>query len=116
MIPDRLIDKTLYTSGQAYPLCILIRIILGIVIYFRCFSDSAICKTCITIILAFMYKFSKVGNTTWKVHLRTIALYSSILTITAADKKSKYNAAGLLAIVDAVDGLQTKLLCGKFLN
>lgn len=116
MIPERLKDKTIITSGQAYPLCIILRIILGICIYFRCFSNEIICILSILIICAFTLKFKKVGNTTWKVHLRTIALYSSILTLTIADKKSKYNPAGLLAIVDAMAGLQSKLICSKFLN
>lgn len=56
------------------------------------------------IVILFIYKF-QTNSKTWKVYLRTVASYSTIAYLLSIQKNKE---AGIIAIVDALLGLQSR--------
>lgn len=131
MIPERLIDittKVAKEGGQhtAYThlFCILIRILIGLLIYYKysIFKNYYfIVILYILILLTFGNKLYITKNRTWKVYIRTIIFYSLNIIINSLDKY-KYkiynnqprNITGLFIIMDAIMGLQSRHIQNNF--
>jgi len=131
MIPNRLID--IYTifekMGKRHNLythlgCILLRILLGLLIYYKIgiFKNyTFIIILYISILLFFSNKLLITQNKTWKVYIRTLLFYSLNILINTIDKY-KYkifnnqprNITGLFIILDALMGLQSRHIQNNF--
>lgn len=119
-IPERINDKTTiyykkynkYHPLKNYLFCVIIRIILGLIIYNNLLSNTVIYILSILIIIVFLTKFIT-NNTNWKVYERTILLYSLIPYFTY---KNNNDISSLLIIIDAVLGLQSRHIANNLLN
>jgi hypothetical protein len=117
-MPTHLEDTTtaLYSKGRkhtvfTYLFCIIIRIILGLLIYYK----VSIFKYLIFLIPLFLsfiiftgYKFNKTQNKTWKVYLRTLLVSVISIIISILNKNENNNISGLLIIIDSLLGLQSR--------
>ena len=133
MIPERLIDlttvfekhnkrHTLYTHLG----CILLRIILGLLIYYKVKgfkSYTFVSILCILVITFFGNKVFNTQNKTWKVYIRTILFYSISLIINSTDyhilniyNKQSRNITGIIIIIDALMGLQSRHIQNNFIS
>jgi hypothetical protein len=133
MIPERLEDPytITYQKGERHTTythlgCVLLRIILGLLIYFKIgiFKNILflLCLFLIVIIL-FSNKLYKTKNNTWKVYIRTILFYliSLLINILEHYKYNIFNSqirnnAGLLIIIDSLMGLQSRHIQNNFIN
>lgn len=119
-IPERINDKTTiyyknynkYHPLKNYLFCVIIRIILGLIIYNNLLSKTVIYILSILIIIVFLTKFIN-NNANWKVYERTILLYSLIPYFTY---KNNNDISSLLIIIDAVLGLQSRHIANNLLN
>lgn len=131
MIPDRLIDNyTLFAKmGKKHNLythlgCILLRILLGLLIYYKIsfFKNYAVLMILyINILIVFSNKLFITQNKTWKVYIRTLLFYSLNIVINTIDKykyniydKQPRNITGLFIIFDALMGLQSQHIQNNF--
>jgi hypothetical protein len=121
-LPDRLQDKnTIYYSKynkfhpkQNYLICILLRIFLGLLIFFNILPKIVIFILAIIVIIIFI---SKLKNTpTWKVYLRTILSYCLLIMFTALGNPENNNIGGLMVIIDAILGYQSLEIQSRILN
>lgn len=133
MIPERLIDlntiiakqnkrHTLYTHLG----CILIRFILGLLIYYKISifkSYKFLTFLYIIIIIIFGNKLIITKNQTWKVYIRTLLFYSLSLIINSIDHfkynifdKQSNNISGLFIIFDAIMGVQSRHIQNNFIS
>lgn len=126
MIPERLIDNTTYYRKNeknhtiyTHMICIIIRIILGLLIYFKIGSTFKYYNICLYILFAliiafFSYKLYITKNSTWKVYLRTILIYINNIIITLFDINQTRNNSGLLIILDALMAVQSRHIQNNF--
>ena len=120
-IPDYLLDTTIYTknyASQVYVFCIILRIILGILIFNNAIPKCLIYLLSAFIIVAFSSKFIKFKRNniqTWKVYERTIISYILLIYFTN-NNKSTHNIGGLFVIFDVLLGLQSRHTVSNFLN
>ena len=130
MIPERLIDvhtsfakqnkrHTVYTHLG----CIFIRIILGLLIYYKIGIFKSYFFLMIlfsTILIVFGYKLYITQNATWKVYIRTLLFYGLAVIITSLDsyvyKKKNKNISGLFIIIYAIMGLQSRHIQNNFIS
>lgn len=131
MIPERLIDlTTLFAKNNkrhnlyTYIICILFRIILGLLIYYKIsifkkyYSIIALYLLTLTIAITKLYLTK---NNTWKVYIRTILIYIINIIINSLDKynykifnSQTRNVTGILVILDALMGLQSYHIQNNF--
>ena len=133
MIPERLEDQftITYQKGKRHNVythlgCILLRIILGLLIYFKIgIFKNILFLLCllITIIIFFSNKLYKTQNKTWKIYIRTILFYSISALINSIEhyKYNTFNSqtkniTGLLIIIDSLMGLQSRHIQNNFIN
>lgn len=124
LINDRLTDtSTTYAKlGKKHTTlthlgCVLLRIFIGFLIYFKVSILSNLfflIPFFLLIIIFFSYKLYITKNKTWKVYLRTILIYSISLIISILDKKNNRNNAGILIMIDALMGLQSRHIQKNF--
>jgi hypothetical protein len=120
-IPERINDKnTVYYNKynnyhplKNYLFCIILRIILGILIFNNILSSKVIYILSSLILIIFMSKFIYT-KTNWKTYERTILIYGLVPYFTYT--KTDHNYAGLLVILDAIMGLQSRHIQNNFLN
>ena len=93
---------------KTYIFCVLLRILLGLLIITNKLSKNKIIILTILIILVFLQKYIKLPLV-WKVYLRTILTYTTVLILTTLNNNNNYNhISGTLIIVDALMGLQSR--------
>lgn len=131
MIPERLIDMTTIIAKQnrrhteyTHLGCILLRILLGILIYYKIsiFKNyNFLMFFYIMVLIAFSNKLIITKNKSWKVYIRTLIFYSLNIIINTTDKykynkyyKQPNNLAGLFVIFDAIMGLQSRHIQNNF--
>lgn len=131
MLPERLNDPfTSYAKlGKKHTPythlgCVLLRFLLGLLVYFKIgfFKNILfLIILSISIIAFFSYKLYVTQNKTWKVYIRTLIIYSSILIINCLDKymyktydKQDRNISGILIIIDSLMGLQSRHIQNNF--
>lgn len=118
LIPEHLEDKTtiLYKKNKkhtiyTYIFCIILRIIIGILIYYK-ISIFKYLTFIIPLLLSFViftgHKFLLTENNTWKVYLRTLLVSLTAIIISLLNKNENNNIAGILIIVDSLLGLQSR--------
>jgi len=91
---------------KTYIFCVLLRILLGLLIITNKLSKNKIIILSILVILVFLQKYIKLPLV-WKVYLRTILTYTTVLILTILN--NNYNhISGTLIIVDALMGLQSR--------
>lgn len=110
-IPDIIADKTTLLKKHTWYthlLCVLFRIIIGIALISYDPISSKINDILIVlsliVVIFFAYKF-QTNSRTWKVYLRTMVSYSTIAYLLSIQKNKE---AGIIAIVDALLGLQSR--------
>ena len=131
MIPERLIDMTTIIAKQnrrhteyTHLGCILLRILLGILIYYKIsiFKNyNFLMFFYIMVLIAFSNKLIITKNKSWKVYIRTLIFYSLNIIINTTDKykynkynKQPNNLTGLIVIFDAIMGLQSRHIQNNF--
>jgi len=120
-IPSRINDDTTiyykknkkYHPLKNYLVCIILRIILGLLIFNNILNPIIIYILISLILIIFLTKFIN-NKTNWKVYERTILLYTLIPYFTY--NRTNHNYAGLLIIFDAIMGLQSRHIQNNFLN
>ena len=114
-IPKRIKDETLISKNpdEIYYFCVLLRLLIGILIYFKKISNINIIILCIIIILLFSIKLFRIKKT-WKVYIRTILTYMITAGLTIAESDKTNNIAGLLVISDTLAGIQSKYIQSNF--
>jgi len=110
MIPEIFRDNTTFIKNHSlntYMFCVLLRIILGLGIITNKLPAKFIIILSVLVIIVFSNKFIKLPKV-WKNYLRTVIVYSIVLMLTVLFN-NKYNyVSGILIIVDALMGLQTR--------
>jgi hypothetical protein len=131
MLPDRLedINTIIYKSGKKHNVythlgCILLRILLGLLIYFKIgVFKNILFLIClyISVLVFFTHKLLLTKNKTWKVYIRTILIYTLSLIINSLEnyKYNNFNSniiniSGLLIIIDSLMGLQSRHIQSNF--
>lgn len=109
MIPEIFKDTTIVKKHTQYThlVCVLIRMTLGSLIILNKIPSTLILLLSLFIIIVFLNKFFKLKNV-WKVYMRTVLTYIFVLLFTYFYKDKYYNLSGLLIIVDALMGLQSR--------
>ena len=99
---------------KTYIFCVLFRILLGLLIITNKLSKKLIIIISLLVIIIFLYKYFKLPLV-WKVYLRTILIYTTVLILTVLSTRSldnrdnNYNnISGTLIIIDALMGLQSR--------
>lgn len=130
-IPERLEDQytSIYKQGKRHTLythlgCVILRILLGLLIYFKLGIFKNILFLIILfilVIIVFSYKLYITKNKTWKVYIRTLLFYTISLIINILDnyKYKKFNSdsrniSGILIIIDSLMGLQSRHIQNTF--
>lgn len=109
-LPNKLVDSTTIRKDHTWfthLFCIFLRILIGSFLILGSNLEQKkifIIIFMMIIILGFSSKFMNNSNT-WKVYLRTAIAYSTALLFTYNDH---YNEAGLIVIVDALMGIQSR--------
>ena len=124
-IPELLVDKNTYLEKNnpawlperhtqfTYLFCIIIRILIGLLILSDKMSPNIIIILCLLIIIMFGSKFLYIKSnkkSLWKNYLRTIISYTTILLIQKNNIKNKNQLSGLIVIVDALMGQQSRFI------
>lgn len=124
-IPDLLIDKNTIpnsklpsffpkqNSQERHLFCVLLRIFIGILILSDKISDEHILIFVILIIIGFGSKFLSYYNNKqnkWKNYLRNTLSFLTILVLQKQKVPNKNQLSGLLIIVDALMGQQSRYI------
>lgn len=120
-IPERLRDESLlctkYNTSLFFVFCIIIRIVLGVLIFYNIIPPIFIYILSAFIIVAFSYKYI-FNKKTWKNYLRTIISYILVIIFTSLNKsslnKSNFNIGGLIIIIDILLGQQSRFITSNF--
>jgi hypothetical protein len=122
-IPERLRDDSLSctknNTSLLFILCIIIRIVLGILVFYNIIPSIFIYLLSAFIIVAFSFK-SYYNKKTWKNYLRTIISYILVIIFTILNnygpKKHDFNISGLIIIFDVLLGQQSRFITGNFVS
>jgi hypothetical protein len=121
-IPNELIDKTLVSGKYAsyvYIFCIFLRFVLGYLILNKKINNMFIYLLSAFVILNFSIKrneFIKTNTKTWKIYGRTIGAYSLLILNTYFNndlKQKEYNIGGLIVIIDALLGIESRYIASN---
>lgn len=120
-IPLRLRDNNLTAtknhSSLIYIFCIIIRIIFGVLVFYNKIPLYIIYIVATFIISAFAFKYLKNINdntTVWKNYIRCIINYMLVIVFTIFNISNDNNVAGLIIIVDALMGQQSRFIQSNF--
>ena len=113
-------EKTILTNSfpeghtqMSYLFCILLRIFIGILILSNKLSNKRIIYLCLIVIIIFGSKYLSLKDNKkqiWKNYLRIILNYLTILIIQKNNIENKNTISGLLVIVDALMGQQSRYI------
>jgi hypothetical protein len=109
-IPEIFRDNTTIIKNHSiktHIVCILLRIILGILVINKTLSINLIILLSLFVITMFGYKYFKLPNV-WKVYFRTVLIYSIVLILTLKYGDNYRQISGTLIIVDSLMGLQSR--------
>jgi hypothetical protein len=114
-IPEHLRDSTTFLTQHSvwtHLFCVLLRCLLAM--YLWTAYDSSrdrpfFTVLCITIITIFTFKYFNVRS--WKVFSRVVLVYTTILVVLhVVESERAKTVAGMLVIVDALMGLQSRYI------
>ena len=115
-IPERLQDESLTctknNTSLLFIFCIIIRIVLGMLVFYKVIPPLFIYILSAFIIVAFSYKLL-FNKRTWKNYLKTIISYILVIIFTALNK-SNLNIGGIIMIFDALMGQHTRFITSNF--
>lgn len=115
-IPIRLRDthlgNTKNNTSLFFLICIILRIILGIAIYYNKIPNYIIYLMFGLLIFIFSFKYLSYDKT-WKNYLRAVISYSLIIFITKNNNNNN-NIAGLVLIFDTLLAQQARFIQGNF--
>lgn len=131
MIPERLIDlTTIFAKNNkrhnlyTYIWCILFRIILGLLIYYKISIFKKYYSVLILYLIILLISITKLyitKNHTWKIYTRTILIFIINIIINSLDKynyklfnSQPRNITGILVILDALMGIQSYHIQNNF--
>ena len=117
MIPDRLIDKKLKSGKYApyfYTMCIIIRILIGLLVFYNKIPNIIIYILSAFIITIFSYKYIY-NKGTWKNYINTVITYI-LLSIFTLNNKNTNNIGGVFVIINALLGNNTKYITSNFIE
>lgn len=117
-IPDKYVDKTTVIKNHTiltHLPCLLLRITIGLflIFYIKHINKLYLIIFFAIIILMFSYKFFILPKT-WKNYLRTVLVYTIGLILISLSSENIISTetaglvSGILVIVDALMGLQTR--------
>jgi|Laugresu1bdmlbdd_1035124.scaffolds.fasta_scaffold05769_4 hypothetical protein len=118
-IPKRLKDESLICTKNNTSLffifCVIIRIVLGILVFNKKISNMTLYILSIFIIIVFSYKFLTYKKT-WKNYPRTIISYILIIIFTYINNdKNNYNMAGIIMLFDVLSGIESRYIANNIL-
>jgi hypothetical protein len=118
-IPTRLKDESLICTKNNTSLffifCVIIRIVLGILVFNKKISNMTLYILSIFIIIVFSYKFLTYKKT-WKNYPRTIISYILIIIFTYINNdKNNYNMAGIIMLFDVLSGIESRYIANNIL-
>ena len=115
-IPERLQDESLTctknNTSLLFIFCIIIRIVLGMLVFYKVIPPLFIYILSAFIIVAFSYKLL-FNKRTWKNYLKTIISYILVIIFTALNK-SNLNIGGIIMIFDVLLGQQSRFVTSNF--
>lgn len=115
-IPERLRDSSLSctknNTSLFFVFCIIIRIVLGILVFYDIIPPIYIYILSTFIIAVFSYKLI-FNNKTWKNYLRTIISYILVIMFTILNKYN-FNIGGIIIILDVLLGQQSRFITSNF--
>jgi hypothetical protein len=115
-LPQRLVDHHTLVKNHDWKdhlVCVLVRIIFGIAIINGALSNNFIFLFGLLVVSIFLYKFIYNPNT-WKVYLRTALAWSVIVILEYLHVPNASSINGVIAIVDALMGLQSRYIQANF--
>jgi hypothetical protein len=120
-IPERLRDESLSctknNTSLLFIFCIIIRIVLGILVFYNIIPSIFIYLLSAFIIVAFSFK-SYYNKKTWKNYLRTIISYILVIIFTIlnnySSNKHNFNIGGIIIILDVLLGQQSRFITSNF--
>lgn len=115
-IPERLQDESLTctknNTSLLFIFCVIIRIVLGMLVFYKVIPSLFIYILSAFIIVVFFIKF-KYNKRTWKNYLKTIISYILVIIFTALNK-SNLNIGGIIMIFDVLLGQQSRFVTSNF--
>lgn len=124
-IPELLVDKTtILEKGGAqwlppshtqftYLFCVLLRIIIGILIYQNVLSSNFVIILVLIILIVFgskYYNIVKNRKSLWKNYQRHVISYSIVLITQLFNLPDKEKISGIIIILDALLGQQSRFI------
>ncbi len=110
MIPEVYRDNTTMVknhSTYSHLGCVILRCVLGVLVINKTIPTKILLILSLIIAIGFAYKYFKLKNV-WKVFSRTVIVYA-IIAILILKYNDKYSTVyGILIIVDALMGLQSR--------
>lgn len=115
---NKLYDKTVKTDENnienIFGLCVLLRILIGILIVVGTVRKWFILSLCALVVYGFYKKYESVGESTWKCYPKVILTYGSVALINIfSDDKQVKKASGMLLISEAILGLNSRCMINK---
>ncbi len=110
MIPEIYKDNTTIKKDHTqytHLFCVLLRITIGSLLILNKIPNIVIIILSVLTVIMFLNKFLKLQNV-WKVYMRTVLVYGLVAVSSLIYKEKYNNLAGLLIIVDALMGLQSR--------
>ncbi len=114
---NKLFDKTIKTkdtlAGPAFNACVCLRMFIGVMIVSGHLKKWHIVSLCSLIIFIFGSKYLSVGDSSWKCYNKVIISYLTILCMQFSSDKYVNRSAGLVAMMDALIGLNARCVISK---
>ena len=102
-VPTRIVGKKAHCD-YVHIICVLTRVLLGMFIMLHG-SNKYINVLMVLIVMTFSYLYLNNVHTSWKSQLRTVIAYTSSIVLVS---KQKNDLAGMLVVVDALIGHQSR--------
>jgi hypothetical protein len=115
---NKLYDQTVKTDESmvegVFALCVLLRILIGILIIVGTVGKAFILSLCAMVVFIFSMKYKTVGDSTWKFYPKAILTYGSValINIFSNDEQVK-KSSGMLLISEAILGFNTRSIINK---
>lgn len=115
---NKLYDKTVKTDENnienVFGLCVLLRILIGILIVVGTVGKWFILSLCALVVYGFYKKYESVGDSTWKCYPKVILTYVSVALINIfSDDEQVKKTSGMLLISEAILGLNSRCMINK---
>lgn len=115
---NKLYDQTVKTDesiiSSVFGLCVLLRILLGMLIILGKVGKAFIICLCSLVVYGFSKKYKAVGDSTWKCYPKVILTYGSVALINMlSNDEHVKKSSGMLLISEAILGLNSRSMINK---